>query len=166
VFPQYAWMRYAEIPVTGITCSAIQGQDPFVDATAAVTDSNVICQTLAAKLRIQVGFPIFMITVMNFLGWILLMVFVPLGMWALPFDSFFTFVNRPKPMTEVDFNKKKQGLAKDVQTLLAMGKKLVEDKKALSELNEGRFLALSKWRAKRNLASEQHLFETNCMLAE
>lgn len=100
---------------------------------------------------------------MNFLGWIMLMLFLPLGQWSIFFDNFFTFVHRPKPMKEDEFNRKKAELAKKVQQLLAKGKKLIEDKKQLPELKLGWF---SRWRTQRSVKSEQHLFETNCMLAE
>lgn len=88
---------------------------------------------------------------MNFCGWIIFMAFLPLGMWALFFDNFIAFLHRPRPMKEDEFNRAKAELAKKVQTLLAKGKKIVEEKKALPELKVGWF---SKWRTKRTLNSD------------
>lgn len=124
----YAFMRYANIPVYGSTCTS----GDFVSALTVVTADNVKCLATSGTLRVQVEFPIFAITFMNFFGWILFMVFLPLGQWALFFDNFFTFIQRPRPMQEDEFNRAKAELAKKVQTLLAKGKKLVEDKKQLA----------------------------------
>lgn len=155
----YAYLRYSNIPAYGSTCTTAN----FISATAAVTGADAKCIATTGTLRVQVEFPIFLITLMNFCGWICFMVFLPLGQWALFFDNFFTFIHRPKPMKEDEFNRAKAELAKKIQALLMKGKKLVEDKKALPELKAGWF---SKWRAKRTINTEQHLFETNCMLAE
>lgn len=159
LFPMYAYMRYSNIPAYGSTCTTAN----FIAATTPVTGADAKCMATSGTLRVQVEFPIFAISLMNFCGWICFMVFMPLGQWALFFDNFFTFIHRPRPMKEDEFNRAKAELAKKVQTLLMKGKKLVEDKKQLPELKAGWF---TKWRAKRTINSEQHLFETNCMLAE
>lgn len=68
-------------------------------------------------------------------------------------------------MRENDFNYKKSELSKKVETLLNMGKKLIEDKKRLAERTRSMWL-ISRWRAKSNLKAEQHQFETNCTIVE
>ena len=150
MFPMYAYMRYSNIPAYASTCTTT-GIDPFVSATLAVTNADVLCKATTGILTVQVEFPIFAITLMTFCGWIILSVFMPLGLWALFFDNFFGFMHRPKPMKEEEFNKSKADLAKKVQQLLAGGKKLIEDKKALPELKVGWF---SRCRAKRAIKSE------------
>ena len=49
--------------------------------------------------------------------------------------------------------------------MLSMGKKLVDDKKALAERTRSMWM-FSRYRAKRDLAAQQHQFEINCILAE
>lgn len=151
-------MRYSNIPALGSTCTTT---DFTTDLVTPVASSK--CVPTSGTLKVTVEFPIFAITVMNFCGWIMLMIFLPLGQWSLFFDNFFTFFHRPRPMKEDEFNRKKAELAKKVQALLAKGKKLIEDKKQFPELKTGWF---SRWRIKRTINSDLHLFETNCMLAE
>ena len=132
--------------------------------TVEVTPPAILSTSNAEKEdSISVEFPIFAITLMNWCGWILLMLYLPLGQWSLVFDNFFTFYRRPKPMKEDEFNRAKAELAKKVQQLLQKGRKLIEDKKQLPEQKKGWW---SSWRNKRALTSEQNQFETNCILAE
>ena len=158
-------MNYAYIPITAHTCS-IEQESVFMAADAVVpTDAESVCKTTETELEVRVGFQIYALTLMVFVGWCLLCIFLPTGMQAYPFDLVAQWVNRPKPMRENDFNYKKSELSKKVETLLQMGKKLIEDKKRLAERTRSMWL-LSRWRAKSNLKAEQHLFETNCAIAE
>jgi len=75
LFPMYAFMRYSNIPAYGNTCTSSN----FVSALTVATLNDAKCLETTGTLRVQVEFPIFAITVMNFLGWILFMVFLPLG---------------------------------------------------------------------------------------
>jgi membrane-associated HD superfamily phosphohydrolase len=50
-----------------------------VSALTVATLQDAKCIPTTGTLKVQVEFPIFAITVMNFLGWILFMVFLPLG---------------------------------------------------------------------------------------
>ena len=86
-------------------------------------------------------------------------------MQAYPFDLVAQWVTRPKPMKENDFAYTKSELTKNVEILLQMGKKLVQDKKLLADQTRGMWM-ITRWRAKQNLKSEQHQFETNCIIAE
>ena len=58
-----------------------------------------------------------------------------------------------KSMTENDFNYAKAELAKKVQTMLAQGEKLVEEKKRLAERTRSMWM-YSRWRAKSSLKSQ------------
>ena len=160
LFPMYAYLRYCYIPANANLCQI----DSFSnDTTTQVTTTPISCVTKEGTLEVVVEFPIFAITLMNWCGWILLMLYLPLGQWSLVFDNFFTFYRRPKPMKEDEFNRAKAELAKKVQQLLQKGRKLIEDKKQLPEQKKGWW---SSWRNKRALTSEQNQFETNCILAE
>ncbi len=68
-------------------------------------------------------------------------------------------------MNASDFNYAKAELAKKVQTMMQMGKKLIEDKKKLADQTR-RMWMVGRWRAKSALKAEQHQFEINCVIAE
>jgi hypothetical protein len=57
------------------------------------------------------GFPVYAITVMTSLGWVMLMFFLPIGMWAYAFDYVGAYVKRPQPMKKEDFDNAKRELA-------------------------------------------------------
>lgn len=121
LFPTYVYMKFAYIPITAYTCAsgADPLTDPFIDATEIITaDYTSPCVSMETTLIITVGFPIYAITFMSFIGWFLLMFFLPTGMWAIPFNWIGQWVLRPKPMREDEFNRAKADLAKKVQTLL------------------------------------------------
>ena len=42
-------------------------------------------------------------------------------MWAYPFDYVGSFIHRPRPMKQEDFNKAKSDLAKTIETLQKEG---------------------------------------------
>jgi hypothetical protein len=58
-------------------------------------------------LAVEVGFPVFAITVMTTIGWFLLCFFLTTGMWAYPFNWIGAWVGRPIPMKEDEFNRAK-----------------------------------------------------------
>lgn len=53
-----------------------------------------------------------MLSMMTFVGWFLLMIFLPTGMQAIPFDYGSQWVNRPRPMARDEFDRCKAQLAK------------------------------------------------------
>lgn len=113
LFPMYAFMRTSNIPVWAQTYQAT-GANTFIDAGLVVTAANYSGTNYSGFLPVKCEFPIFAIAVMNFLGWIMFVFFMPLGQWGLFFDNFFTFIHRPKPMKEDEFNRAKAELAKKV----------------------------------------------------
>jgi len=54
---------------------------------------------------------------------------LPTGMWAYPFDNVGAWITRPKPMKPDEFNKAKSDLARTMEILLNKGRELVELKK-------------------------------------
>ena len=72
---------------------------------------------------------------MAFIGWFMVIFFLPTGMWAFVFENIAEFVTRPKKMTDDEFNRTKADLQKKVQSLLSMGKKLASDRRDWQALN-------------------------------
>lgn len=167
LFPTYFFLRYAFIPITTQTCVAAD-DGVFVDATLEVTSADVTCPTIADThtLTVEVPFAVYAITLMTVVGWSLLVWFLPVGMWAYPFDNVGAFVMRPKPMKPEDFKKAKAKLATTMEALMLKGKELVELKSKAADEEQGKGKPFQRFMAKRKLTSEQHKFETNCSLAE
>ena len=73
----------------------------------------------------------------------------------MPFEYVAQWVARPKPMLQDEFDRAKAALAKQVSTMLQMGKQLVEDKKRLAQETRNMWM-FTRWQAKRELKSQQH----------
>ena len=77
-----------------------------------------------ATAEIKIIFPIYVAGLCCFLGWILVMFFLPTGMWAFVFENIAEFVQRPKHIPDKEFEEKRDLLQKNVGKLLGIGKKL------------------------------------------
>ena len=65
-----------------------------------------------------------------------------------------------------EFNKAKSDLARTIEKLLAMSSQIIEDKKNSEKETGGAGRPLKRWRLRRKLLSDQHEFETNCVVVE
>ena len=99
LFPCYAYLSYANIPVYAVTCATSQvGQAAaFVDLSTPVTIADSVCKaTSPAYMKIAVNFPLYATALLCFIGWIVLAFFLPTGMWGIPFDWIGAWAQRPK----------------------------------------------------------------------
>jgi hypothetical protein len=103
---------------------------------------------------------------MTVIGWIMLVWFLPTGMWAYCFDNIMAFVKRPIPMDPAKFKKAKEGLAKLIAQLMKIGEELVEQKKQHLESEEKKKNFFSKFFDGRKIQGDQNKFERDCELAE
>ena len=129
LFGSYAGLRFAQLPLTANTCTYIAGSATahlLLPANSPVTSSG--CVRSDQQLTITVSFPIYVIALASWLGWWMLILFLGAGLSALPVDLINQFRFRPIPMKEDEFKRAKQELAKQVDALLQIGKKLLESK--------------------------------------
>jgi len=85
-------------------------------------------------LKTEVGFPIYGITIMTFVGWFFVCFYMPTGMWAYVFDYIGAWTQRPKPMDEAEFGRAKAELAKKVQGIILNGRKLMDERASVSSV--------------------------------
>ena len=71
--------------------------------------------------KISVPFPIFVASLMDFIGWLMLIFYFPVGMWKLVFDNIDGFAGRPRKMTDEEFKKAKTELHQKIRTLMEHG---------------------------------------------
>ena len=77
----------------------------------------------------KIGFPQYVMGIYTFIGWLMVMFFLPTGMWAFVFENIAEFVQRPRQITDKEFEEKRDLLQQNVGKLLQIGKKLQLDKK-------------------------------------
>lgn len=109
VFPLYLSINYSYFPITVFTCDA---EDSLTFIGANIDQTISTCTSQDVEIKVRVGFQVFMLSLMTFLGWFLLMIFLPTGMQAIPFDYGSQWVNRPRPMGRDEFDRSKAQLAK------------------------------------------------------
>ena len=110
LFPCYAVLGYTYIPVTAQTCDTTT-VNLFIDAATDVTAVDYKCLTSPNYLLTKVNLAIYIITLMTIFGWSMLVWFLPVGMWAFPFEYVGIWLMRPKPMKPEEFTKSKMDLA-------------------------------------------------------
>lgn len=85
LFPSYSKLRYTYIPIQVQTVDRNM-TGVFLAANANVTINSTRGITDGFELQTQVGFPIYGITIMTFIGWFMICFYLPTGMWAYVFD--------------------------------------------------------------------------------
>lgn len=170
LFPSYAFLSYAFIPIYAQTCQATS-IGVFIAETAPVTDSlwtaalsSRACSVESTTLTTKVNFAVYAITLMTIAGWFMLCFFLPTGMWAYPFDNIGAWITRPMPMNQEQFSNAKAKLTVTIETLSKMGKDVLELKKNHNETSDVRFL--KKLFIEKDLAKKQREFEMLCQGAE
>lgn len=97
----YLLLGTAEIPVTKITQgSTLWSTDPtqiFRDNDRTCPSGS--CATSTYIWSLPVTLPIYIITMLSFLGWFLFAIFVGVGLVALPADLINNYLTRPIPLT-------------------------------------------------------------------
>lgn len=68
-------------------------------------------------MQITTSFVVYCMAIMSFVGWILLVLFGGVGLFALPIDWFNDFRRRPKPRRSEEMLQIKENLAKTVEEL-------------------------------------------------
>jgi len=121
-------------------------------------------------IETQLTFAAYCIGAFAFWGSFMWVFFFGMGLVAIPFSNIIAYLDRPKPMKEDEFKKKKDELTKKIEFMLAKGRTLYEAKMKLDDDKAKKtgdasnvFKAMRKGRA---LEKQQHEFEANCIIVE
>jgi len=169
LMPAYATMNYAYIPVTAQTCQIGPIGTEFYPFVSAYEDSMLtdsICIETSGQAEIRILFPVYVAGACSFIGWFMMIFFLPTGMWAFVFEYIGAFVLRPKKIDDAEFNRAKSALQNDVKELLRLGKELELERKNYDRTAVGRLWWFQRLRKNYEFDRRQHLFEKNCMIAE
>lgn len=94
LFITWAFWRWADIPIQRISKSVqyIEFSSWQVDAKSLASQQK----SSDVSLELEVSFPIYVMAIMSFIGWIFFCTFGGCGLVALPIDLIVAFKNRPK----------------------------------------------------------------------
>ena len=84
----YAHLSYSNIPIYSSSCSDEQkgATGAFVKADLPVTTDSVCRMQDPIYMLIRLNFPLYVIAMLSFIGWMFLCFFLPTGMWGFFFD--------------------------------------------------------------------------------
>ena len=98
---------------------------------------------------------------MTFIGFWIFLLFVGVGISAVPIDLIISFRRRPKKLSENQFNNRRNQLLKHVKGLRQEGKRLETIKEAV---DKGK--GWKGWKERRTFGRDLTKFEARCLIAE
>lgn len=156
----YIFLRKARIPIESMLCDT-----PTYIASDLLEDSYTTCTTTSDRLTINVSFPVYVVAIISFVGWIFFILFAGVGFATYPIDCFCEFRHRPKKMSQAELYSKKHKLLEHVKSLLAESKSLSlrQEQEKNKKLN-----FRQKWIVNTNtkLSRDTARFEARCLIAE
>lgn len=137
----YAFLSKAAIPVQQYRCP----DDRWLDASETVSPlqlSEKVCSSAEnAHLHFNVGFQVYMIAAMCFIGWFFFVTFGGIGLSALPIDLILSYVDRPKSIDEMTYQQEKRECGNESRELLGRAEELTAEDTTLT--------GQTGWRARR-----------------
>jgi LMBR1 domain-containing protein 1 len=161
----YAFLAEAAIPVREYRCPESQ----WMDAAAVLSPSEIgaaACGTAVdTHINFKVGFQVYLIAFMCFIGWFFFVTFGGIGLSALPIDLILAFVDRPRAIDRKMYEQEKREIGRIAAELLGRAEKLKsEDNKIAEESgNRSRLLA---GRGKRKLQAEYNKWKKEVTFLE
>jgi len=115
------------------------------------------CGTRPGYVSFRVSPVLFIITVIDFIGYLILIVFGSVGLASVPYDLFWGFVSRPHALTEKVYNEQKALIYKDAVELIKRGEVLRDERRSgtAHKTNKQR-TRYNKWRTAVELVDKRY----------
>jgi len=155
----YPFLSKASLPVVQYVCNKWEDADAPMDAMQLATQGCV--DGTSADVAIKVGFQVYLIAVLCFLGWFFFVMFGGIGLSAVPLDMILAFVNRPRAIDEITYRQRRRLLGKASAVLIQRSEEL--------QTRDGDLAPQTGWRAsrkKRKLKADYNRFKTDVHLLE
>mmetsp|Transcript_71073 Transcript_71073/g.169636 ORF Transcript_71073/g.169636 Transcript_71073/m.169636 type:complete len:511 (+) Transcript_71073:64-1596(+) len=157
----FPFLSKAAIPVVSYTCEEWQSGDSM--------NLALVCGVgVAREMEVQVGFQIYIVSVLCFLGWFFLSIFGGVGLSAAPLDMILGFVDRPKPISEAAYQQRRKLVGLAAGVLLQRAEEL-QTRDAEGEEKKGKRSMWSSWqsgRALRQVRTDYNRFRCDVLLLE
>lgn len=160
----FPFLSKAAIPVVSYACKEWQTSDE-------TGRSKVRGNGQPTEIEVQVGFQIYLVSVLCFLGWFLLSIFGGIGLSAAPLDMILSFVDRPRAINESTYRQRKKMVGLAAGVLLQRAEELQQRDDDMVEASKGskRRLSWGAWQANRNLRqvrTDYNRFKCDVLLLE
>eukprot|EP00931_Biecheleriopsis_adriatica_P065881 TRINITY_DN40337_c0_g1_i1.p1 TRINITY_DN40337_c0_g1~~TRINITY_DN40337_c0_g1_i1.p1 ORF type:complete len:534 (-),score=120.07 TRINITY_DN40337_c0_g1_i1:92-1693(-) len=163
----FPFLSKATLPVVEYACEAWQDAD-------APYSEDLLCKSgKQTEVQIQVGFQIYLMAALCFVGWFFFSIFGGVGLSAAPLEMILAFVDRPRPIDEGTYRQRRQIVGRAANVLLQRAEELQERDGQATEkqgaLKGRRFTGLSGWKAGKDLRkvrSDYNRFKCDVLLLE
>ena len=138
----YLFFGVAEIPVTRLDAGTVpEITDP------AHTGCTEPCGTRSGYVSFRVSPVLFLVTVIDFVGYLVMIIFGSVGLASVPYDLIWGFKTRPHALSERTYNEQKTLIYQDAVKLLDWGKELRDERRNSSHKSTKQRQKYNKWRA-------------------
>jgi LMBR1 domain-containing protein 1 len=165
IFSIIIFVSYAVLSKTNVPVEAV---DWLADGTGSNYFLSLSSKTLSEgwsvggdSFTVNISFAVYLIGLIAFIGWWFFIIFVGVGITAIPMDLINEFRNRPRRMTQDQFNVKRNKLLQHVKNLRKDGKYLESVKESV---DKGK--GVKGWKNKRSFNRDLTKFEARWLIAE
>eukprot|EP00732_Lithocolla_globosa_P003537 Lithocolla_globosa_v1_NODE_2878_length_1838_cov_4.805384.p1 type:complete len:511 gc:universal NODE_2878_length_1838_cov_4.805384:279-1811(+) len=134
----YWFFGYAEIPLA-VLSSELTFPNPddnycFPASQVPGEPETAPCRSITEFTRVRVSPVVYIIAIVNLLGWVVLIAFGGVGMIALPVDLILGYIHRPRPMKLAEYTREKSLMSTRASLLLTEGQDIKERKENIQSL--------------------------------
>lgn len=138
----YLFFGVAEIPVTRLDAGTV----PTV-TDPAHTGCTEPCGVRSGYVSFRVSPVLFLVTVIDFVGYLVMIIFGSVGLASVPYDLIWGFKTRPHALSERTYNEQKTLIYQDAVKLLDWGKELRDERRSGGRKSNKQRQKYNKWRA-------------------
>jgi LMBR1 domain-containing protein 1 len=120
LFVSWVFLKYADIPMTSVVVEYSANGDSTSEANLPIpVDVHIgLAQTgTSSTMTVETSFVVYCMAIMSFVGWLLLICFGGVGLFALPVDWINDFRKRPKARKSEEMLRTKEALLTTVEDL-------------------------------------------------
>jgi len=147
----YIFFGVAEVPVTRLDSDVLDGTQSYPGVCTGG------CDTRSGYVSFRVSPVLFIVTVIDFLGYLIMIVFGSVGFASVPYDLFWGFVARPHALSERTYNEQKTIIYNQAVKLIEWGKELRDSRRSGGGRKSRRSRqTYNKWRAAVDIVDNQY----------
>jgi len=130
----------------------------LIDSEAAPNGTGCIapCGTRPGYVSFRVSPVLFIITVIDFVGYVIMIIFGSVGFASVPYDLFYGFINRPHALSERIYTEQKTKIYNEAVELIKWGKDLRDHRRSGDRKTNKDRMKYNKWRVAVDLVDQRY----------
>jgi len=148
----YLFFGVAEVGVTRLDSGVVSEDTQIVERGCLGN-----CGTRPGYVSFRVSPVLFIITVIDFVGYLIMIIFGSVGFASVPYDLFYGFVSRPHALSEKTYNEQKTIIYNQAKRLIEWGKELRDSRRSGGGRRSNKQRqTFNKWRAAVDIVDSQY----------